>query len=260
MRLLPLLCCVLLASCNLNSLPMAPSPIPAFVPTPTSVDTASWRTLAPGLETRTYLSDNSFEFQAVRIDPQHYSFRAHYVPGEARRLEQWREMLPDPIIIVNANFFTHENTVLGLLVSDGVVYGRSYRDRGGTFFVQDGIVGIRSNIDQPYRGEALQQAVQAFPMLVVNGAAAYSDSRDIRPARRTLIGQDSAGRIIVMVTPGFGPGLYALSQYLPTTDIGLVSAFNLDGGGSTMLYIAPENYTVRSFDPVPAVLAAYPKN
>lgn len=41
-----------------------------------------------------------------------------------------------------------------------------------------------------------------------------------------------------------------------------MNAFNLDGGGSTMLFLAapgePE-YSLPSFDPVPAVLAVYPR-
>jgi exopolysaccharide biosynthesis protein len=70
---------------------------------------------------------------------------------------------------------------------------------------------------------------------------------------------DAAGRVIIMVTTGFGMGLYSLSQYLPTTDLGLVNAFNLDGGGSSMLYVAANDYQILSFDPVPAVLAVYPR-
>jgi hypothetical protein len=37
----------------------------------------------------------------------------------------------------------------------------------------------------------------------------------------------------------------------------IVYALNMDGGGSTMMTVNPLNYTIRSFDPVPAVLAVY---
>jgi uncharacterized protein YigE (DUF2233 family) len=160
-------------------------------------------------------------------------------------------------VIVNVNFFTPEHTILGLLFSDGTRYGQSYTDRGGTFFVQNGAVGLRSNLEQPYSGENFEQAIQAFPMLVLRGTQAYSNARDLRPSRRTVIGIDSAGRVILLATPGFGIGLYDLSAYLPTTDLQLVTALNLDGGGSTMMRVQAADYTLRSLDPVPAVLAVY---
>jgi exopolysaccharide biosynthesis protein len=229
---------------------------PAENPTPSpEAATEDWESLATGLEFRSY---NTF-LKTVRIDPANYEFRVHYRPDEPLRMEQWEALLPDAAVIINANFFTPENTVLGLLVSDGIVYGQSYNDRGGTFFVLDGQVGIRSNIEQPYQGETYSQAVQAFPMLVYQGQAAYERENDISPSRRTVIGIDAAGRVIIMVTTGFGMGLYPLSQYLPTTDVGLVNAFNLDGGGSSMLYVAANDYRILSFDPVPAVLAVYPR-
>ena len=251
--------CVFLTGCNLAPFSAQVAPTATATVVPSNPETADWQTLASGLEERTYRTEEGFVFEAVRIDPTQYTFRAHYRPGEPLKMNAWRDLLPDAALIVNANFFAVDNTIQGLLISDGVAYGRSYTNRGGTFFVANDEVGIRSNIQQPYQGEAYEQAIQAFPMLVFNGLPAYHNSRAVRPSRRTIIGQDEQGRIILMVTPGFGPGLFALSQYLPTTDIDFVHAFNLDGGGSTMLYRSADDYTLPSFDPVPAVLAVYPR-
>jgi uncharacterized protein YigE (DUF2233 family) len=253
--LLPFFCLYLAACFQLERIP----PI-EFSPSPTATinDRYSWQALAQGLEQRRYRPDQR-SFYAIRIDPQYYDFRVHYRPQAPLTIQAWQQQLPDAVMIVNANFFKPDNTVLGLLISDGIVFGQSYTDRGGTFFVKDGHVGIINNIAEPYQGELFEQAIQAFPMLVLNGSQAYTDSHDTGPARRTIIGQDSQGRVIIMVSATFGLGLYNLSAYLPTTDIDFVNAFNLDGGGSTMLYIAPTDSYVRSFDPVPAVLAAYPR-
>lgn len=245
-----------LFGCNLTD--TTQTSVPPIAPTNTPVPDG-WQTLAPGLERRSYLAEEGFLFEVVRIDPNQYTFRAHYHPGQPLRLDDWVTELGSAAVIINANFFSPENTILGLLISDGIAYGQSFTDRGGTFFVQGGTVGIRSNINQPYQGEPYEQAIQAFPMLVYEGQAAYSNSRDIAPSRRTIIGQDIQGRVLLIVTPAFGPGLYALSQYLVTTDMGLVDAFNLDGGGSTLMYRSVDNYTLRSLDPVPAVLAIYPR-
>jgi len=254
-----------LVGCNLNTVvtqPATPTSVPPTgIPQTTGQTPAqAWDVVAQGLEMRRYRTDNAAEIlQAVRIDPAHYNFRVHYRPGDPLTIQQWQDVLPAAVMIVNANFFDPQNRVQGLLISDGVVHGRSYVGRGGTFVVQVGLPHVRSTRLEPYRGEAVEQAVQAFPMLVLDGQQAYTDARQTRPARRTIIGQDEQGRILVMVTPGFGIGLFDLSAFLSGTDIGFVNAFNLDGGGSTMLSVQAADYRVVSFDPVPAVLAVYEK-
>lgn len=247
MRLI-LLVSLFLGGC-LQLLPETP------VPEPTTSDD-NWTIIAQGLE-QDIIRDGAVIFQAVRIDPTQYSFRAHYRPNAPLTLPEWQAELPTAEVIINANFFTPENTVLGLLISDGIQYGASYTNRGGTFFVDGATVGIRSNTAQPYQGEAYSQAIQAFPMLVDNGLPTYNNSEDTAISRRTVIAQDTEGRIILLVTAGFGLSLYDLSQYLSTSDLNIVTALNLDGGGSTMMGIASSETIVVSLDPVPIVLAVY---
>ena len=242
---------------------------PAASPSPTAAPTITpaqdgWESIASGLERRAYLPNDSLlsQLEIVRIDPSQYTFRAHYTPGTAYSITDWRGTLAGAAAFVNANFFDVNHRILGLLVADSVIYGESYRDRGGTFLVQNGQPRVRSNIAEPYRGEPLEQAVQAFPMLMLNGQTAYNSGGAERVTRRTVIAQDTSGRILLMATPGFGLTLEALSAYLPTTDMQLVNALNLDGGGSTMMFYQRENgdpFILPSLDPVPSVLAVYPK-
>lgn len=227
---------------------------------------AGWQTIAPGLDQRTYFPGGDHPFTsllALRIDPALYTLRAHYESGVARNISEWSALLPDATVFVNANFFDRENRILGLLVADGVPYGQAYTDRGGLVQLQNGSFRVRSTLIEPYQGELLEQAVQAFPMLVTDGAASFFNTRGDRATRRTVVGQDTLGRIVILATPSLtGITLTALSAYLPTTDLGLVNAVNLDGGGSTMLSLKlPAGQTTRilSFDPVPAVLAVYPR-
>ena len=224
-----------------------------------------WQTIGDGLASQTLVADDSgfLSLSAVRIDPARYQFRVHYMPGQALSLGQWRDVLPDADVIINGNFFTPELTALGLVVSDGVASGQSYTDRGGTFAVQGGQLRIWSNrVGQP-DPVPIVQAVQAFPMLVQGSQAAFSDTNQNRVTRRSAIGIDTDGHVVLMATPGLGPGLYDLSQLLADTsrhDMNLVDAFNLDGGGSTMLYVAATQYRINSFDPVPVVLAVYARD
>jgi uncharacterized protein YigE (DUF2233 family) len=243
-----------------------PSPIPVAVvtPIPPVNNTVAWEVLAPGLERRIYRPHGSnvlTQLLVVRIDTAQYQFRVHYQPDQPLNVRQWREVLPGAIAFVNGNFYDAEYRALGLIAVDGVVYGTSFAGYGGMFQIQDGQARVRSNFLEPYNGETLEQAVQGFPMLVLNGTQGYTDTRRDEVSRRTVVGQDTSGRILLMVTPLVGIGLVELSAYLPTTDMELVNAVNLDGGGSTMLYLnvpgIPE-YLLRSFDAVPAGLAVYP--
>lgn len=247
----------LTAACSLSIQLIAPTPTPTPPP-------EGWEMLAPGLERRTYFPDPGnplLQLVTLRIDPAHFTFRVHYSPGNPSGLQAWRDALPGAVAFVNGNFFDPQGNALGLVVADGVVHGQSYVGRGGMFQVANGQPRVRSLTAEPYQNEALEQAVQAFPMLVVNGASSYTNPDDTDVSRRTVVAQDSAGRIVLMVTTLFGITLSDLSAYLPTTDLGLVHALNLDGGGSTMMYIGAGQTPVilPSLDGVPVTLAVYPR-
>lgn len=252
---------LLLTGCTLNLAP--PQAAPTLPPPEVSQPLDSWNELAPGMEQRAYdpIAGNTLaRLQALRFDPALYSFRVHYSPGLPLSAMEWANVLPGAVAIVNANYFDGNNQAVGMVVTDGAIYGSSYVNRGGTFLVQNGLPRVRSNITEPYQGEPLEQAAQAFPMLVTNGLASYEDNLADRYTRRTVVAQDGEGRIIMMATPFLGLPLLDLSQFLPTADMGLINALNLDGGGSTLMVInatgQPE-FAVTSLDPVPAVIAVY---
>lgn len=254
---------------SLLSACLAPAPGVVLSPeaaalTPSSAEQAAgWETLAPGLERRWWRPSGSAfnSFVAVRVDPALYAFRAHYTPGSARTAAEWRDALPGAALFVNANFFTPELSALGLLVADGAPYGSSFIGMGGMLQVAGGQVRVRSLIAEPYLGEPLEQAVQAFPMLVLNGQPAFENTGGDRSSRRTVVGQDAQGRIVLIVSSGlFGLRLAEMSAALAAGGFGLVSALNLDGGGSSMMVLnVPAESVVPSFDAVPAVLAVYPR-
>ncbi|MEM6528852.1 MAG: hypothetical protein AAF653_11200, partial [Chloroflexota bacterium] len=138
--------------CTLRSNPLPPTATP-LPPTATPAPAAAgWTTLQPGIEERILRPPNSFFAQliAVRVDPQQVDFRVHYRPGDPLFASGWRAELPDAAVIINSNFFDSTDRVTGTLFADGVQHGTPYRRRGGTFYVQDGVPGIQSNLVQPY--------------------------------------------------------------------------------------------------------------
>jgi uncharacterized protein YigE (DUF2233 family) len=229
-------------------------------------DAAEWTPIAPGMAHRILRPGAPYpltSFTALRIDPAQYTFRVHYQPGAPLTLDGWRARLPGAVAFVNASFFDHDNHALGLLVTDGTAHGHTFRGRGGMLEVRGDMVRVRSLITFPYSGEPLDQAVQAFPMLIAGGDAVYADPRPDRPSRRTVVAQDVEGHIVLLVTPGLtGLPLPELTAFLAQSDLRLREALNLDGGGSSMMAVhMPGSLLVGvpSFDAVPAVLAVYPR-
>ena len=245
---------LLLSACQLRKLVLPVSPTPP--PAPTAA-TQGWRELAPGLQLHNALSTGALFGQviALRIDPQRYRLRAHYQPGQALTLTGWLEALPGVVAFINANFFSSSLLVNGLLVADGIAHGQPWLTRGGTLLVRDGLPLLRPSREQPWQIALPQQAVQGFPVLVLDGNPAYSGRSSV--SRRSVVALDHNGHVLLLATPLLGISLADLAAWLATSDLDIVNALNLDGGGSTLFY-AGQSTRLPSLDAVPAVLAVWP--
>jgi uncharacterized protein YigE (DUF2233 family) len=228
-------------------------------------NTASdWRTVAPGVERRDMhlpIASQTTQGKAmlVRLDPAVVTFRVHYSPSAPHWLAEWRDLLPQAEVIVNGGFFDETDQALGLLVSDGAFSGQSFVGFGGMFQVTGSGVRVRSLVSEPYQGEPLLQAVQAFPMLIDRPQLPALEGDEFNQrARRAWVGQDSAGRIIIGVTHNW-ISLVELQRWLLASDLDLQVAFALDGGRSAGLLVnvegAEEMYA--ALDQLPAVIAVY---
>ncbi len=248
---------VMLAGCNAVRV----SHTVTVVPQGSTVTYDVWRTVAAGIERRdldvSHVNDRAMH--VVRLDPSQVIFRVHYRPGAPLTLAGWVDALPTAAVIVNAAFFDAADHVVGLLVSDGQAYGTSFVDYGGMFQVDAAGVRVRSLVHEPYQGEALMQAVQAFPMLIeVGGVLARQADGFERPSFRTWIGQDRAGQIIVGVTHQM-ISLADLQIWLLSNDLNLHIAFALDGGRSTglLINVPGRDEAYPAFDRLPSVMAVY---
>lgn len=248
---------LLLVGCNLTGIRDS-LPSPTLEPTAPAAE--GWELVMPGLERRYLQPEGLGGLAGVvvhRIDPALFAFRAHINPAAPLYDTGWRALRPDMVAFINANFFDPQGTALGLVVADSAVLGASYVNRGGMFAVQNGIPRVQSLIQQPYDGAALDQAVQGFPMLVVDGVPNYQRGPGDRTSRRTVVAMDSQGRVLWISTTLLGMTLDETAAFLVGSGLDIVNALNLDGGGS-MLLSAP-NAGLPSFDPVPVILAIYRK-
>ncbi len=257
--------------------PPAPTPtaLPTVTPipptlTPVPFDTG-WQSLGNGMEARRLrveLGETVDRLWIARVDPALARFRVLYNPADARTVRSWFDSLgadkaAQPRLVVNAGYFTPEKAATALVVSDGARSGQSYVGFGGMFFVGGGQVGVRSLSAQPYSaGEALDQAVQSFPMLVQPGGLPAVVDDQGQSARRTVVGQDRAGRIVFVVSAQPIFTLNRLSAFLAASDLDLDAALNLDGGTSSGLWYADQVGNISGIDSwvgVPAVIVAEPE-
>jgi exopolysaccharide biosynthesis protein len=113
---------------------------------------------------------------------------------------------------------------------------------------------------QPYDpNEPLQSALQSFPILVKPGGELGfgPEHEDYVQARRSLIAQDQAGRILLMVAPQGNLTLHQLSAFLTDADLGIDIAINLDGGPSSGILLAGTDEVIPALSPLPIVITVH---
>ena len=262
-RLLLAVSLFVLCACSIADLAPTAAIPPTSTPRPTATlipSDTGWQSMAPGVDYRELkidLGDRSDRLRLARIDPAQTRLRVLYDPDRPRRVSDWLSTT-NALVAVNGNFFDPQNQALGLVIQDGQRRGGVvYEGFGGMFAVNGDGVRVRWNVDEPYMGEPLTQALQNFPMLVLPGGTANPDIDDNgRRSLRTAVGQDRSGRIIFVVSPAPTFTLTEFGQWLAASDLDLQAALNLDGGTSSGLVLrsGQRNLGVDSWVPVPNVI------
>jgi uncharacterized protein YigE (DUF2233 family) len=237
----------------------SPTSVPWPTATPLAPDTG-WQMLRPGMEVRSLnvpTAVNTERITVVRIDPAEFRIRVLYQPGGGYPVSTWTQQT-GALLVINGGYFTPDKFVTGLTISSGERYGSVFGDYAGMLAVgQDETVSVRWLRDWPYDpNEPLREAVQCFPVLVKPGGVMGfpADGDEGRISRRTVIGQDHEGRLLLLIAPRGYLSLHELSSWLARSDLNLDTALNLDGGTSSGLWM-PGGPQVDSMIPVPVVIA-----
>jgi exopolysaccharide biosynthesis protein len=186
-------------------------------------------------------------------------FDVGYRPGRPQSLQQWLTE-EDALAVVNGGFFTEGFEATGLTIADGQVYGSTYVGFGGMLSIAADGPQLRWLRQLPYNpAESLLAALQSFPILVKpGGQGGYSDDSVLR-ARRTVIGQDMSGRILLVVASSGALTLAEISRFLTDSDLDLAVALNLDGGASSGLLLKEPSEGIPAFTLLPTVITIRPK-
>lgn len=207
-------------------------------------------------------------FYVLKIDPSQVTFKVIYDSKLPHKIDEWQS-ITKAAIVFNAGFFTGSNTPNGRIISDGTLYG-SMLDYGndsigvrGLFAVSDRRVDIFALGRSDYNPQGLRfdQAVEAYPLLLLPGGQPTFPEETHKRARRTVIGLDQNNQVIVVISDIPLYSLYELAQWLASSNLELDAALNFDGGRSTgiMVSMPKEEKLINSIVPVPVVIGIYPQ-
>lgn len=229
-------------------------------PTPS---TNVWNKATKGVETRQEVwktSDGSSLGETVtivRFDLRFVQLSVAYQPDQPLSMQDWMHQ-EQALALMNGGYFDGTDHATALVIANGQAYGSSYQGFGGMLDVNEqGQVELRSLRDQPYDpSENLAQATQSSPMLLLNGQRTRFDANS-KASPRSIAAIDARGRLLFIVSPDAIFTLDEIATQLEQSDLGLVSALNLDGGASTGLYVnaGSQNITINSYTNLPLVIA-----
>jgi uncharacterized protein YigE (DUF2233 family) len=209
-----------------------------------------WQRLENGLELRTVQRRSGLStitVTAVRA-PSH---RVHLAIGSTLYAKEWQRRTKAKAV-VNGGYFGEDGRPLGLRIANNKRRNSLRKSDWGVFYIRQGKAAIahtRDYVGSPHT----QEAVQCGPRLVVNGR-----TTDLKPqwARRTGIGIDRSGRVVLAVSDGELAFDDWAKVWADRAGLNCPNALNLDGGGSTQMVVASKRHPVNvgGLWPVPDAL------
>jgi hypothetical protein len=214
-----------------------------------AINLGAWRRIQPGVEFRKIVFERidpsyQVDFKIVRFDAQIIAARIlhsrelHLGGASSKTFAE----KSGAIAAINANYFDEKGRALAYLKTAEGEINRTVSMHAlytGVFGLRDGAPFIthRDEFDPKQASEALQSGPLLFyrgnPVEVMRGLSRF--------ARRSVIGIDKTGRVIVAATDAIVGGLsFAELQDLfsnPQMSLNATELLSLDGGGSSQLYL-----------------------
>ena len=259
----------LINNSEVSVVPTATSTLTPIPSVPPALDTAAdsgWSRLQPGLERRVIriYGEKNQQVEALhiwRFDQKYFRMDIAY-DKTPKTLETW-QMETNALMVVNGGYYGVENEnyfPIGRTIVNGKASGSSIYGYGGMLAINASSAELRWLAQRPYNPtEPLQAALQSFPILVKpGGELGFGAERENNvKSRRTALGQDKDGRILLIIAPQGYFTLHQLSVYLTESDLHLDIAVNLDGGGSTGIMVASPLEIIHTRRAIPFVILVY---
>ncbi len=243
---------LLLAIAGLALVAQGPPPDAGSPASPASTPGAE--VAVPGLSYSLEKSSSGVEVHLFRLSLAELELRI-LTPPKGQSAGTISDMTAESgaLLGVNGSFFLDDFKPLGLLISQGRELQGLRKVDWGVFSVKDGrasLVHVRE-----YTGnDGLEFAIESGPRLVVDGELIR-----VKPqlARRSMIGIDAEGRVLIAVTTG--PVLLPEAARFMLR-VGARYALNLDGGPSSQLSVPGRGLRVESFARVANGIGVFPRS
>jgi uncharacterized protein YigE (DUF2233 family) len=212
-------------------------------------EAGNWKVLQPGAEFRTIGMQRidpayAMELKLLRLDSQLIVPRVLHA-GQFQLKGASAKTFAEKsgaLAAINANYFDEKGRPLAYLKTSEKEINRAVSKHGlytGVFGLGDtGPFVTHRDEFQPARAG---EAVQSGPLLLHRSASMEVLSGLGRYARRSVIGIDRQGRVLIGVSDGVIGGLsFAELQEMfvqPKWQMEAIELLNLDGGGSAQLYV-----------------------
>lgn len=219
-----------------------------------------WRTLRPGVEFtilrgEPFCRHGSAAVAVLRLDPARARMRVRSCVQEPGKrplgIVDWSER-SGALAVFNAGQYYGDNSYMGLLAGGGQVLSRRRHPTFQAALVAGpaGGGGPRARVldlaREPLDPDSLgwDEVAQSFMLFDRRGGLRVRRSDQV--AARTAVGEDAAGRIVVLVTEG-GYTLWEFAGWLRTTPLGLTHAMAMDGGLEAQLLVSAGRFHYASW-------------
>lgn len=159
----------------------------------------------------------------------------------------------DAFAAVNGSFFNLDAggsvvfmKVKGDVISDGAVRGNPYTENGGIGWNNNDMPSIFEKPENGWHSMKIENLLSSGPLLVDQGEKKEFNNDPFHQNRhpRTAVAATEDGRLLLVTVDGrsfqsYGMTIPELARFF--IDLGANQALNLDGGGSTSMYIKGKN-------------------
>jgi exopolysaccharide biosynthesis protein len=223
------------------------------VPTSVAPDSAgvqpTWRTLHPGLRYAVVSPWPDSRLHVLQLNLREPRLRVQVSPPHTRGMTM-DQLAQDSRVLasINASFFGRQHVPRGLTVSDGVSWEGVFMPETSPALACDRTQRCHMHFSPPALPPPVWfNAVAGTPWLVRDGVARSAADDEscaslcARTHPRTAVGLDASGHTLTWVLaegrrgPVVGAALAPLAQWM--RGLGVHNAINLDGGGSSTLWL-----------------------
>jgi len=222
-----------------------------------------------------FVSDENFKYTewklsditlvVISIKPNAFKFVVAY-SNPPKTVQEFHEAAQGCILTINGGYWDDDYKPTDLCISNGKLIKGINKANGhyGLFAVTKNNRVILRDLHEKSLAEGelntFQQAIKSGPHVIRNRKPIFNkSSKTIH--QRSIIGRDNQGRIIIVQTRTGRATYDRMAELLSRPELGIVNAFNLDGGPSTGFYLTYKDRVIQKMSwPISSVIQVFPEN